>query len=982
LNPASQSFISTQPVTGFTTTAQALTCNEKSSPVCLLKTAVAFVRTDYQRESANILFDEGAQRTFITQALASKLESRPHHRENLAISSFGGDTTSKYQVDTVRIILETNDGDVTISALVVPQIAAPVQNLVSSSLHKLPHLHNLKLAHPVNSTEKFQISLLIGVDYYWEIVGNHIVRGTGPTAMESKLGYLLSGPLPVQSEHPITHSYTTLAVNFEFSDHAENPSSMIPTLLEHEFKAVSQEPFMETYQRDHISRDKDGYYVVRFPWRPNHPPLPSNKAICERQTRTLARKLARQPAMLNLYGNIISEQEKRQFIECAPIEIERPTTGVHYIPHHPVYKNSSTTSVRIVYNCSCRQSPKYASLNDCLLVGDTPLIDVCVILLRFRLHQYALSTDIEKAFLHVKLDEQDRDYTRFLWLSNLDDPESQFTTYRFKVVLFGSTSSPFMLSATLHHHLDLYKSPVSSDIKRNLYVDNVISGCQTEEDILSYYTTARTIMADAHFNLRSWASNSPKLQSRAQADDVLDMNTTVNLLGLKWNTCTDTLALSQRQIMSNGTTVITKRNILQAASKQYDPLGWLAPIVIRAKLLIQELWRKQVDWDDPLDNDFNNRWFEVATDIERAASVVMTRRYSVMHSSKSVFLHVFGDASTKAYGAVAYLQNAGNTDFVMAKSRVSPLKTTTLPRLELRAAVMAAQLAEFIQSTLQHHFNNIEVKLWSDSHITLHWILSKKQLKPFIANRVREICTLFPTSVWGYCPTDDNAADLLTRGITPTQLISSTLWSCGPPWLTSQPDWPKWSPATILHIQTGEEDELTNPTTNASTEPKPGLIQIMDINRYGTLMKLHGITAYVLRFLTNTRHTTSRLSGQLTATELNCAQILWIKSVQHETFSNEVANLQSKSSRLPLIRQLRLTLNKDGIICCGGRIHNAPVSHRAKFSYLLPQKHRLTELIVCDIHEKHFHCGTNSTVTYLRQRYWLPAARQRLCILH
>jgi len=176
---------------------------------------------------------------------------------------------------------------------------------------------------------------------------------------------------------------------------------------------------MSTYQRDHISRDKEGYYVVRFPWRPNHPPLPSNKTICEQQTWTLSRKLGRQPAMLHLYGNILSEQQQRQFIECAPTEINQPSTGVHYIPHHPVYKNSATTPVRIVYNCSFRQSTKHASLNDCLLIGDTPLIDVCAILLRFRIHQYVLSTDIEKAFLHVKLDEQDRDYTRFLWLKNL-----------------------------------------------------------------------------------------------------------------------------------------------------------------------------------------------------------------------------------------------------------------------------------------------------------------------------------------------------------------------------------------------------------------------------------------------------------------------------------------------------------------------------------------------------------------------------------
>ena len=980
LNPTPQSFVPTQPIAGLTTATQPLIGNRDSSPACLLKTAVAFVRADNHRVSTNILFDEGAQRSFVTQTLADKLGLRPHHRENLSISCFGGETTSKYQVDTIRFMLETNVGDIAISALVVPQIAAPVQNFVNSTLHSLPYLRDLKLAHPIGFTQKFQISLLIGVDHYWEIMGNHIVRGTGPTAMESKFGYLLSGPLPMQSEPHVTHAYTTLAVNLEFcdcTDSSPDTSSDTPTPVEHSTD-ISPEPFMAMYQRDHMSRDKDGYYVVRFPWRPNHPFLPSNRAICERQTRALARKLGCHPTMLQLYGNIITEQEQRQFIERAPTESDQPTTGVHYIPHHPVYKNSSTTPVRIVYNCSCRQSPKYASLNDCLLVGDTLLIDVCAILLRFRLHRYALSTDIEKAFLHVKLDEQDRDYTRFLWLSNLNDPESQFTTYRFKVVLFGSTSSPFMLSATLHRHLDLYESPVSSDTKRNLYVDNVISGCQTEEEILSYYTDARSIMATAHFNLRSWASNSPKLQATAQADGVLDTDTTVSVLGLKWNTCTDTLALSQRRL-TNDNTVMTKCNILQAASKQYDPLGWLSPIVVRAKLLIQELWRKQVNWDEPLDDDFNNRWFQVAADVEQSASVVMARRYSVMSSNKSVYLHVFADASTKAYGALAYLQSAGQVDFVMAKSRVSPLKTTTLPRLELRAAVTAEQLAEFIHSTLQLQLDSIKIKLWSDSQITLHWIFSKKQLKPFVANRVREICLLFPTSVWGYCHTDDNAADLLTRGISSTQLQSSTLWSHGPPWLLSQSNWPTWSPAIVIHVQTNDEEvEPTLPATDAPVTLKPGLGQIIDITRYSKLTKLLRVTAYVLRFITNIKRTLPKLSGHLTPTELSYAQVLWIKSVQQHSFCNEIANLQFKASRLPLIRQLRLHLNNEGIICCGGRIHNTPVSQQVKFPYLLPQKHWLTELIIQDIHQRHFHSGTNSTVTYLRQLYWLPAARRHV----
>ena len=207
LNPSSQSFVPTQPVGNYTTTTQSLVSNKDYGPTCLLKTAIAFVRTNNRRVTANILFDEGAQRSFVTQALADKLDSEPHCRENLSISSFGGDTTSKYQVDTIRLMLETNDGDVAISALVVPQIAAPVQNFVNPTLHALPHLRDLQLAHPVGYSEKFHISLLIGVDHYWEIVGNHIVRGTGPVAMESKLGYLLSGPLPTQEEPPVTHAY-------------------------------------------------------------------------------------------------------------------------------------------------------------------------------------------------------------------------------------------------------------------------------------------------------------------------------------------------------------------------------------------------------------------------------------------------------------------------------------------------------------------------------------------------------------------------------------------------------------------------------------------------------------------------------------------------------------------------------------------------------------------------------------------------------
>ena len=162
------------------------------------------------------------------------------------------------------------------------------------------------------------------------------------------------------------------------------------------------------------------------------------------------------------------------------------------------------------------------------------------ILLRFRTHNYAISTDIEKAFLHISLHEEDRDCTRFFWLQNPTDPNSEFIVYRFKSVLFGAVSSPFILHATLYHHLQHYNTPLSNNIQSNLYVDNVISGCMTETRAVEYFCNA---MSSARFNLRAWVSNSQQLSTTAQQHNVADTSIPANVLGIHWNTTTDKLSL-------------------------------------------------------------------------------------------------------------------------------------------------------------------------------------------------------------------------------------------------------------------------------------------------------------------------------------------------------------------------------------------------------------------------------------------------------
>ena len=754
----------------------------RNSTVCLLKTAVAPIIAGDVGRQANILFDEGAQRSFISADMAAELNIIPTTTEGLTLASFGTDSTAYHQLGAATVKLETNSGElIPVSVLIVPSIAAPIQNTVCASFNTIPHLQGLKLANPVGDNEDFKISLLIGTDYYWTFVQDHIVGGNGPTAQKSKLGYLLSGPLPYpanQSASPILLQITSALTKPE-EPNLEQFWSIegIGTNLREE---GIDSTFLQAYQNSCISQTPEGTYTAKFPWKENRPYLPSNLNTCTSRTHALFNKLRQTPELLRIYDSIIKEQEQRGFIE----RVDAGTTeNVHYLPHHPVKKESPTTPIRIVYNCSSHGNRNCASLNDYLMVGPPFLNYLCAILLRFRRHAFALSTDIEKAFLHVKLHEFDRNFTRFLWPENPESLDSNFQIYGFKVVPFGSSSSPFMLGAVLNLHLSKYQSHIADDMKKNIYVDNILSGCHTEEEIVNYYVQAREIMSQARFNLRSWSSNSHRLQKLTATDQTGDTNPTVYILGLRWNTATDTLSLAPRKLPFTSDTLITKQEVLQVSSQFYDPLGWTTPVTISAKILLQEIWRSKVSWDGPLNEIMREKWLAILADISKLPSLIIPLAYFPSSKTSSSIDHVFvfSDASAKAYGAVVYFCKNNHISLVMSKCRVAPIKSVTLPKLELMAAVMATRLAKFIISTMNLQCQEISdsVHFWTDSQIVLYWICKHSNSKPFITHRVKEIVTSFPDNVWSYTPSGENPADLLTRGITTQQLLSSQLWSQG-----------------------------------------------------------------------------------------------------------------------------------------------------------------------------------------------------------
>ena len=631
------------------------------------------------------------------------------------------------------------------------------------------------------------------------------------------------------------------------------------------------------------------------------------------------------------------------------------------------------------------------------------------ILLRFRTHKYGIVTDIEKAFHHLNLHVEDREYTRFLWLSDPTDLDSPFITYRFTAVPFGTTSSPFMLNATIQYHLEHFNSPVSLDMKKNMYVDNVISGADTEKSAVNYYHEGRTIMNDAKFNLRSWASNCSALQDVAIQESTAHTGDEINTLGMRWNTSSDTLALTNKSTLNTHQQLITKREVLQQSSKIFDPLGIIAPITIRAKIFLQRLWQESIDWDEPLNESLVADWQKIVNDLQEAFTTTnIPRRYHLNSNSEDVpQLHCFVDSSIKAYGAITYPKRGPEISFVMAKTRVAPIKQLTLPKLELMAALIGARLLSFIHNAMMDLYPTLEVYLWSDSQIVLSWLRSNKQLKQFVANRVNSIRELFPPSIWHYCPTQENPADVLTRGLTNQQMLSSSLWKNDPAWLMlSKEHWPSTSATAAFQTQSPSTPDIVqnHPTSTLDavennpvrtpkaieTNPLPinptdkickeyGIHSIIDIAQYSSLERLLRITSYVLRFIGQLRKRTNHKQIQLSPEETNTAERIWIKGCQQSTYQMELDSLTSKNKpRTVLVKQLRLFLDDQHLIRCQGRIHNAPLSESTKFPVLLPTYRPFTKLVVLSIHVQQLHSGVNSTLAAIRQRFWIPKARQRL----
>ena len=954
--------------------------------------------------SCKVILDSGSQRSYITKKAAEEIGAVILHKEKMMIGGFGGTTTKAKLHNVVEVLLSKKNYDFNLKlrGIVVDRICSPIQgSYVDYCAKTFPQLDGLSLADEDSKGNTQEVQVLIGLDHYHDIVTGELIKTeNGPVAVGSKFGYILSGSIG----HIHTTSNRSLNTRVLRIENITNEDiySAVKKFWEIESIGVIDRPTEEVFDVK-VEKRTDRYYV-NLPWKKDHPMLCDNYDMSYRRLMNNLYRLQKNPDLLADYSDVMSSQEKMGVIEEVSQDEKTVVGKVYYMPHHAVIREDKSTKIRIVYDASSKSDG--ASLNECLHSGIPTFTDLLSTLLRFRCYRIGVIADIQQAFLSVGVREEDRNVLRFLWVKDASSLNPELRHMRFSRVCFGIISSMTHLDVTIRHHLKLYDSTKYAEtakrIKNSLYVDDLSTGHDSREEAWKLYKEAKDIFSEAAMNLRKWNTNdevlaekikmsenpdkedSAAIDGETYASETLnpDERAEVKVLGIPWDKDNDTLRFMLKSLQKYRFERITKRLMLKAIASIFDPLGFLAPVVITLKILFQDVCKVSKDWDAYLDPVHQNRWDVFHKDIDESLGLQIPRYFGTGPLSSAILVG-FSDASENAYSSCVYIRSKTEqgvtSSLVVSKTRVAPLKTQSIPRLELLGALILSRLMKRTAEELQKVIQLDRVICCTDAEIVLCWIKGKdKQYKQFVQNRVVEIRKNVEMCSWYHVPGIENIADLPSRGCSLKWFNdhdSKNRWLFGPPWLKGEiADWPikkdtknnKFEESEVL----GELRQSKK--TQCLVDPKvsnQGIQTVIELDKFSSLSKLIRVTAWCRRFIHNCRSVfEDRKKCELDLEEYEEAEALWIKDIQSEMILDQGYNKRKES--------LGIFEDKEGYFRCRGRIGKAKIEFGARFPMLLPSNSHFSELVIMNAHDKVYHNGIKETLAELRSTYWIVRGRQ------
>lgn len=933
-------------------------CDEADREQHLLKVANGSTRVTHPIVVVEVsgvkcraLLDSGSGSSYASAALLERIPHRASKKEVRKIDMMLGATTREVELSTIDIKGKSGTFSLPVEVTKVNkgELLFVDNPHYKQLIDSYPHLAGVEMDDRDNETAKLPVHIILGASEYAKLKTEHPpkVGKTGePVAELTKFGWTIMSPGTEGVD--LTNLLLTQTSQADYEELCR-----LDVLGLKDRPANDQGTVYDEF-KEQLTRDEAGWYETGLPWRSNHPPLPSNQAGSLRRLSNLSKKLDRQQ-LTERYDQIVEDQKAEGVVESA----EEPAVEKEfYIPHKPVVKpGAESTKLRIVYDASARAHSGAPSLNECLNPGPPLQNKLWDVLVRSRFHPVALTGDMQKAFLQVRIREADRDVLRFHWKAS---QESEIQTLRFTRALFGLTSSPFLLGGVIDSHLSTWEKQepeLVTKLRCELYVDDLITGSTTVPKAQELKAKTTSVFRDACITLHKWHSNEkdleteqPKEEETTYAKQQLGTpgGQDCSLLGLNWCKRDDTLSVP----MPETETVLTKRGILATLAKVYDPLGFISPWTLQGKLVYRAVCDTKSTWDAPLSTNHIRLWNQWNNQMPEQVSLprsLVTHREDI----EDIELHSFGDASGNGVAACTYAvvrQASGtNQGLVAAKARL-PKRDLTIPRLELVAAHMAVNLASNVREALAG-FPVSKIHCWSDSSVTLHWIRGDGEYKQFVANRVMKI-NHHENVIWRHVRTDDNPADVASRA---GPLTNASLWCNGPGWLPTPDEWPS--------------DVVTKPSRESTSEAKlvkkvfvattPEENEIDHVLQRFSLSKALRVCAWMRRFMNNALSSrgNGHVRGPLTTDELRRQEIFWTKQAQD--------SCDLKADRIAL----NLQPGSAGVLECRGRL-------QGEYPTYLPDDHLFSQRVVERAHLLTLHGGVGLTMTNVRSRYWIPRLRR------
>lgn len=720
------------------------------------------------------------------------------------------------------------------------------------------------------------VEMLIGMNAHsamepWKIIHS---QDDGPYAIKTTLGWVVNGPLKKGNDYK-SKLYSQAALVNRVS--VSSVDKMLLQQYSHDFPEQACEEKSEMSREDiqfmqyvkETTKKIDGHYCISIPLRHKDAVMPNNKCVAEQRASSLKRKLSKNSSFHDDYTAFMSDLLNKGYaVEVPDNERNRNDGRVWYIPHHGVI-HPQKRKLRVVFDCASSFQGK--SLNEELLQGPDLTNSLVGVLTRFRHDHVALISDIEAMYHQVLVPDEDSDLLRFLWWPE-GDLNQPLREYKMVVHLFGAKSSPSCANYALRRTAEDGKETSSPEavttVLEHFYVDDCLVSTSDEKKATSLTKDLIALCASGGFHLAKWSSNSREVLSSLPEHERANEIKSLNLdrdelpmeraLGVDW--CIESDSFKFRILVKN--MPVTRRGILSVVSSVYDPLGFLSPFILLAKTIVQNLCRKKLTWDDEIPEDIATRWFAWLSDLSQFANFSVKRciKPEGFGPVVSAQLHHFSDASEKGYGVVSYIRienshGQAHCSFLLGKSRLTPLKPVTVPRLELTAATIAVKMDKLMRKELRMDLK--ESVLWTDSTTVLRYIDNDSaRFKTFVANRVSTIRENTRPAQWRYVSTSSNPADHASRGMKAEHFMKCQSWIEGPDFLAK--DESHWPILTEFSRDISDDDaELKRKITvniinaiNSSTDPLFKLI-----HHYSNWHSLRKAIAWMLRLKELLRNT-------------------------------------------------------------------------------------------------------------------------------